>query len=145
MRVQIRNLQTLPVDEALLADAARATLRVAGGELGAAEIAIVDDRRIRAVNREYRNCDLPTDVIAFEAEDGPAGRVGEIIISAETADRQAQEAGQSLQAELCLLVAHGVLHALGYEDHNEPARARMRALQERALESVAERLSQHER
>jgi len=144
MQVQIRDLQTLPVDEPLLADAARAALAVARGRLDAVDIAIVDDGRIRALNRAYRNSDCATDVIAFEAEDDPTGRSGEVIVSAQTARRQAAAAGHSLQAELCLLVAHGVLHVLGYEDYDERSRATMDALQERALAALRERLDRHE-
>jgi len=144
MQVQIRDLQTLPVDEPLLADAARAARAAAGGSLDAVEIAIVDDRRIRAVNRAYRNSDYATDVIAFEAEDDPAGRSGEVIVSAQTAQRQAGQAGHSLQAELCLLVAHGVLHVLGYEDYDERSRAAMDELQESVLATLRERLDRHE-
>lgn len=144
MQVEIRNLQDLPVDEELLADAARLALEVAGGDLDAVAIAIVDDRRIREVNRAYRNSDFPTDVIAFEAEDEPGGRAGEVIVSAQTAARQAPEAGHSLQAELCLLVAHGVLHVLGYEDYDDDARARMNALQDEVLARLHQRPARHD-
>ena len=144
MQVQIRDLQTLPIDQPLLAEAARAALVVAGSSLDAVEIAVVDDRRIREVNRAYRNSDYATDVIAFEAEDEPGGRSGEVIVSAQTARRQAAEAGHSLQAELCLLVAHGVLHVLGYEDYDERSRAVMNELQERVLATLWERLDRHE-
>ncbi len=144
MDVEIRNLQALPVDEDLLTTAARLTLELAGGDLDTVAIALVDDRRIRAVNRDWRNSDFPTDVIAFEAEDGPEGRAGEVIISGQTAQRQAQEAGHSLQAELCLLVAHGVLHVLGYEDYDDDARARMNDLQDEVLARLRERLARHE-
>lgn len=144
MDVEIRNLQALPVDEDLLTTAACLTLELAGGDLDTVAIALVDDRRIRAVNRDWRNSDFPTDVIAFEAEDGPEGRAGEVIISGQTAQRQAQEAGHSLQAELCLLVAHGVLHVLGYEDYDDDARARMNDLQDEVLARLRERLARHE-
>lgn len=140
MQVEIRDLQALPVDRDLLAEAARLALDVAGGSLDAVAIAIVDDRRIREVNRSYRNSDSPTDVIAFEAEDGPEGRSGEVIISAETAARQAREVGHSLQAELCLLVAHGVLHVLGYEDYDQASRATMEELQQEVLAALQSRL-----
>lgn len=144
MQVEIRNLQDLPIDEDLLADAARLALAIGGGELDGVAIAIVDDRRIREVNRAYRNSDFPTDVIAFEAEDEPEGRAGEVIVSAQTAAGQAQEAGHSLQAELCLLVAHGVLHVLGYEDYDDDARARMNALQDEVLARLHPRPARHD-
>ena len=68
----------------------------------------------------------------------------EPAICAETAARQAQEVGHSLQAELCLLVAHGVLHVLGYEDYDEASSATMDALQQGVLARLRERLARHE-
>lgn len=144
MQVEIRNLQELPIDEDLLAEAARLALEAAAGDLDAVAVAIVDDRRIREVNRAYRNSDFPTDVIAFEAEDEPEGRTGEVIVSAQTAARQAEEVGHSLQAELCLLVAHGVLHVLGFEDYDARSRAAMDALQQEVLAALHERLPGHD-
>lgn len=144
MLVEIRNLQDLPVDEELLAAAARLAREIGARDLDTVAIAVVDDRRIRAVNASYRNSDFPTDVIAFEAEDEPEGRSGEVIVSAQTAARQAGEAGHSLQSELCLLVAHGVLHVLGYEDYDDDARARMNALQDEVLARLHERLARHD-
>lgn len=146
--VSIRDLQDLPVDEALLAEAARRAVRLGEGELHSLSIAVVNDARIRALNRRFLDRDAPTDVIAFEAErepDGPSeGAAGEVIVSADTARRQAREAGHSLQAELCLLVAHGALHALGYEDHDTQSRARMDELQSRVLEQMREDLARYE-
>lgn len=144
MEVSIRDLQDLPLNEDLLEAAAEQAAQV-GVEVpdapspqppDAVSIAIVDDDRIREINRGFRGTDATTDVIAFEAEDEPDRRSGEVIVSADTAERQAEEYGHSLQRELCLLVAHGVLHVLGYEDYDDQARARMMELQERALQRL---------
>ncbi len=141
MEVVIRDLQDHPLDEQLLRDAAMQAALV-GIEAGDApsdclpdtvSVAIVDDDRIREINRSFRETDATTDVIAFEAEDEPDRVAGEVIVSADTARRQAAEYGHSPQRELCLLVAHGMLHVLGYEDYDEDARERMMALQEEAL------------
>ncbi|MFP4250736.1 MAG: rRNA maturation RNase YbeY [Armatimonadota bacterium] len=141
MEVLIRDLQNHPLDEELLRDAAMQAARV-GLEAGdtpsdrlpdTVSVAIVDDDRIREINRSFRGTDATTDVIAFEAEDEPDRVAGEVIVSADTARRQAAEYGHSPQRELCLLVAHGVLHVLGYEDYDEDARGRMMALQQEAL------------
>ncbi len=74
-----------------------------------------------------------TDVITFEH--------GEIIISAETADRYAREHGQRIEHEIGLYIVHGILHLNGYDDLEEPAAARMREKQEgvlrRALDAMA--------
>lgn len=144
MEVLIRNLQALPVDEQLLVRAAREATRVGlsapdaptDSSPDAISIAIVDDRRIAQLNRSYLGREGTTDVIAFEAEDEPDSSSGEVIVSADTAARQAEEYGHSLQRELALLVAHGVLHVLGYEDDNPDARGRMLELGERALSTL---------
>jgi probable rRNA maturation factor len=144
MEVLIRDLQDRPFDGDLLEQAAQEAAQV-GVEAADAptaripdtvSIAIVDDERIREINRSFRGTDATTDVIAFEAEDEPDRLAGEVIVSADTARRQAEEYEHSMQRELCLLVAHGVLHVLGYEDYDDQARARMMALQERALERL---------
>ncbi len=143
MQIEIRNLQSLPIDETLLAAAAREALRVAEEDLDAVEIALVDDARITDLNRRFLGRDGATDVIAFEAEEEPERRAGQVIISVETAQRQAREIGHSLHAELCVLVAHGVLHVLGYEDYDEHSRGRMDRLQQQVLMTLEERLMNH--
>ena len=136
MEVEIRDLQSGPVNEELLAEAARLALSAADGSLDAVEIALVDDAKITELNRRFLGREGPTDVIAFEAEVGPEGSAGEVIVSAETAARQAVEAGHPLQTELSLLVAHGVLHVLGYDDENEQSRAAMDLLQQEVLKQL---------
>ncbi len=140
MKVEIRRLQGTPVDEGILREAAQAALRRAGGRLASLSLALVDDDRIRLINTRYRNVDAPTDVIAFEAEDQPDGLTGEVIISVETAQRQAAEAGHCLERELALLTAHGLLHALGYDDTTDEGAREMRALQDQVLSDLKESL-----
>jgi len=106
---------------------------------GALDIAIVSDRRMRRLNREFRAVDAPTDVLSFPG-DGAAVRgeasgqgvkrhLGDIAISEGVARRQAREQGHSLAIELRILALHGLLHLLGY-DHEEDA-GQMRRLEER--------------
>lgn len=101
-----------------------------------AELSIVlaDDAFVHELNREYRGTDAPTDVLsfaqtegdAFARPDGAARHLGDVIISVETARRQADEAGIALHEELSHLLVHGILHLLGY-DHVDAAEAeRMR-------------------
>src|SRR4051794_34217087 len=87
---------------------------------GAVTIAIVSDARVRALNRRYRHKNRATDVLSF-----PAGLrramprfLGDIVIAAGVARRQARDAGHSLQTELRVLALHGLLHLLGY-DHEQ--------------------------
>ena len=91
---------------------------------GEVTIALVPDARVRALNRQYRGKDAPTDVLSFPA--GERGQLGEVVIAAGVARRQASEAGHSLQAELRVLALHGLLHLLGYDhEHDDGRMARL--------------------
>lgn len=79
-------------------------------------IVLVDDPYIERLNRQFLHTVGPTDVLAFPLGT-EGGRIeGEVYISVDTAERQAREYGVALEAELLRLVAHGLLHLLGYED-----------------------------
>ncbi len=98
---------------------------VGGGELS---ILLVDDKAIRRLNREWRGKDKATDVLSFE-QDRRSGLLGDVVISLETARRQAHEGRRPLSDELARLLAHGMLHLTGH-DHIEPADARKMAAAE---------------
>ena len=83
---------------------------------GQVTVAIVSDARMRALNRRFRGQDRPTDVLSFPA--GEPGQLGDVVIAAGVARRQARGAGHSLQTEVRVLALHGLLHLLGY-DHDE--------------------------
>jgi probable rRNA maturation factor len=87
---------------------------------GSVTIALVPDQRIRALNRQFRGKDRPTDVLSFPAEEG--GRLGDIVIAIGVAREQAAEAGHSLGAELRVLALHGLLHLLGYDHERDTGR-----------------------
>lgn len=108
-----------------------------------AEVSVlfVDDERIRELNKQYRNIDRPTDVLSFpmkdkgELEKGMTksemeNPLGDIVISLETAVRQAREAGHGIKKEIALLLVHGFLHLLHYEDEEPAARHHMFTEQE---------------
>lgn len=89
-------------------------------------IIIVDNNKIREINKTYRGIDRETDVISFALEDekemllmGEHRVLGDIYISLEKAEMQALEYGHSLQRELCFLSIHGLLHLLGYDHMKE--------------------------
>ena len=88
-------------------------------------IALISDREIRGLNRRFRGKDRSTDVLAFSG-------LGEVVISLDTARRQAREGGWPLAAELRRLLAHGLLHCRGH-DHGDPASARRMAAAEKRL------------
>jgi probable rRNA maturation factor len=90
-------------------------------------VALVCDDAIHAINKEFLKHDYPTDIITFSLEEDRID--GELYISIDTALRQSAEYGVSLTNELMRLVAHGVLHLVGYDDHDDEARARMTELE----------------
>jgi probable rRNA maturation factor len=105
-----------------------------------AEVSVVfcDDAFIRDLNRDFRGLDEPTDVLSFPQEPIPGGPdvLGDVVISVETAHRQARAQRHSLTREVEWLLCHGVLHLLGYEDETEEGLERMRRRQEETLASA---------
>lgn len=123
-------------------------LRAGSYSLG---LSLVDDATIASLNATWRQKEGPTDVLAFAAqEDAPplppsaAGQnvtdpleLGDIVISLETALRQALEAGHSLEQELLFLASHGLLHLLGWDHPDEPSLEAMLTLQNDLLSHTA--------
>ena len=87
---------------------------------GAVTIAIVPDARVQALNRQYRRQDKPTDVLSFPSDE--TGYLGDVVIAAGVARRQAREAGHTLGTELRVLALHGLLHLLGYDHERDEGR-----------------------
>ena len=108
-------------------------------------IVFVDDGAIQILNRDYRATDAPTDVLSFAqqqaddfvAPEGASTHLGDVIVSIETARRQATEFAVPLDDEVAHLVVHGILHILGY-DHEDPTdEATMRAREDAVLGAAA--------
>ena len=97
------------------------------GARGSVAIAVVPDRRIRELNRQYRDKNAATDVLSFPADE--PGQLGDIVIALGVARRQAKNARHSLSGEFRVLALHGLLHLLGY-DH-ERDNGEMRRLEQR--------------
>jgi probable rRNA maturation factor len=108
-------------------------------------IHLLDDEALRAANQSQRGLDAPTDVLSFPLlpalqpsgdfvlpPDEP-GHLGDELISYPRAGRQAQEYGHSVEREVCYLLAHGILHLLGYDHQEEAERRIMRQHEEAAL------------
>jgi probable rRNA maturation factor len=110
----------------------RAFLRRVQGEVTggrAFSLCVVSDRVIRRYNRDYRGLDCATDVLSFP-DDSPHW-AGDVLVSAETAQRQARLRRHSVKTEIQVLALHGVLHLLG-KDHESPRdRGRMARLEQR--------------
>jgi probable rRNA maturation factor len=128
------------VSPARLARAAGRALRAVGRPRSRVEILVVGDGEIRRLNAAWRGVRRRTDVLAFplEVADAPAALVGQIVISVDTARRQARKGGVPLATELDLLVTHGVLHAIGYDDR-DPLEAGLMHAREREILSAGGR------
>jgi len=90
-------------------------------------ITVVGDRSIRRINREYLAKDRPTNVISFSQQEGDCSgmatdMLGDVIISADTSAREAEEGGMQPFERLCFLLLHGILHLCGY-DHERSGEA----------------------
>ena len=96
-------------------------------------ILLCDDATMRALNRDYRGKDRPTDVLAFAIREGQHGELagellGDVVISLDTARRQASDGDRTIVAEVTFLLAHGLLHLLGYAHRAAAELRRMNAL-----------------
>jgi probable rRNA maturation factor len=112
---------------------------------GDVSIAVVSDRRMRALNRQFRGKDSATDVLSFPATHMPgvSSFLGDIVIASGVATRQAREAGHPVGTELKVLALHGLLHLIGYDhdtDDGKMARAEARLRKKAGLrEGLIER------
>jgi probable rRNA maturation factor len=102
-------------------------------DLPDAEVSVLltDDREIRVLNRDYRGMDKPTDVLSFAMREGEGARfagdlLGDLVISVQTCARQARAAKRPLLDEATMLLAHGLLHLLGWDHAAAAEDKRMR-------------------
>ena len=96
-------------------------------------ILLCDDATIHKLNRDHRGKDKPTDVLAFAMREGETGHLagdllGDVVISVDTARRQAGEHSRSVAAEVRFLLAHGILHLVGYDHGTRAEERRMMAM-----------------
>ncbi len=111
----------------------------------AVELSFLDDEEIRRVNAEYRGKDSATDVLSFHygrSAPGEAGAeedpFGEILISVETARRQAEDMSHGAEEELSLLAIHGLFHIMGMDHEEEEEAARMAEAEEPYRRSLSD-------
>jgi probable rRNA maturation factor len=116
--------------EGALRECLKFRTRKQGGlaQLGEVSVSLVSDRRMAELHRRFLQQAGPTDVITFQH--------GEIVISAETARRQARAFRTSLEHELRLYIAHGLLHLRGFDDKTSAGAAEMKRLQEKLVASL---------
>jgi len=126
------------VSSARVAADVRCLLRMLGEPHAELTVSLVNDDQIHQLNRDYRGKDRPTDVLAFAMREGARAPrddvvLGDVIVSLETAARQARRRRVPLAAEVRCLLIHGVLHLLGYDHERSTAEARRMRTMERRL------------
>ncbi|MCS6909567.1 MAG: rRNA maturation RNase YbeY [Anaerolineales bacterium] len=119
--------------------AAHAALAHQQATPGALTIRLTGDATLRRLNRKFMGHDVATDVLSFPAEE--PGYFGDLAISVTRAAAQAKASGHSLQAELELLVVHGVLHLLGHDHETQAQQARMWAAQAAVLSNLGSEIT----
>jgi len=113
---------SLPQAEALVRASAEATLESEGAVGEGVSLLLTDDETVRGLNARFRDQDRPTNVLSFPAPQNPERFLGDVALAHDVCAREAREQGKPLAHHLQHLVAHGVLHLLGY-DHMSDAEA----------------------
>ena len=135
--IYLQNKQTQVIPAGLVKEAARKTLHRCSRSGGDLKIILGGDEDTHLLNRQYLGIDSPTDVLSFPSgdvdPDTKRSYLGDVIISLPRAAAQAAQRGHSLEAEVQLLVVHGVLHLLGYDHGNPDDKKKMWALQRNIL------------
>lgn len=125
-RVQITNRQNcLEFDGDAVLEAISSVLRQEGRQADLS-VAVVGREEIAELNGRFLRRDGPTDVLAFPYGEEEGMTVGEIVVCADVAVSEAAQRAHSAEDELLLYVVHGLLHLLGYDDHEAAGMARMR-------------------
>jgi probable rRNA maturation factor len=128
------------VDARALKATMRTLLESVGEENATISLTLVDDAAIRELNRLHRGKDKPTDVLSFPLDpdeiEGPERLLGDIVISIDTARRQAADYDAPLQREVYRLAIHGLLHVLGHDHMEAEERAVMEAEERRLAATI---------
>ncbi|HEX3367018.1 rRNA maturation RNase YbeY [Phenylobacterium sp.] len=119
--------------EALVLVAAEATLASEGAVSEGVTLLLTDDATMRDLNRRFRQQDKPTNVLSFPAPTNPERFLGDIALAYGVCAREAAEQGKPLAHHLQHLVAHGVLHLLGYDHMSDAEASEMEGLERAVL------------
>ncbi|MBI3990974.1 MAG: rRNA maturation RNase YbeY [Candidatus Omnitrophica bacterium] len=118
-------------------------LQSKGEGLAGLSVILVNDRKMRNLNRMYLNRSYPTDVLAFSSREGgglsPENWLGDIVISTEMAASQAKGLNTSIDREIHLYLAHGILHLLGYKDISAGEKREIRREEAKIMKGYYER------
>jgi len=140
VEITISNFQSHLIDRAFLKDAIRLTLEKHNKSDIDITLQLTDNETIRQLNQAYRGINKLTDVLAFNQEflNPETGRLylGDVIISIEQAQKQAQENNVTLNKECALLTIHGTLHLLGYDHSEEQEKQQMWSMQDTIMRDL---------
>ena len=142
MSVRLSGRRGLPaLDRRALRREAGRVLRALSCADAELSVALVDDAEIAELNARYRGLEGPTDVLSFSLLEGRhashrGAMLGDVIVSLETAQRQARRARRSLDDEVLQLLIHGTLHLLGHDHEKADEARRMRAEERRIWRAV---------
>lgn len=146
MPVELQNRRRHPrVANRFALTRAKQILEALGESASELSIVLTDDAAIRELNRDYRGKDKATDVLSFSLLEGdePVAfgprALGDVVISMDTAARQARSIGHSLEDEVTRLLIHGVLHLLGHDHVNGGHQARKMRQEEDRIAALLER------
>ncbi len=140
--VRIKNQQKrIRISQKRIKEVVKEILRDLGYQKWEVSILLVDDHQIKKINKEYLHRNRPTDVISFSQIEGEYRQInthllGDVVISVETAKRQAKENNITLQGEIVFLLIHGILHLLGYDHEGSVRKEREMKDRERKLLAV---------
>lgn len=135
------HVQSVQVNKPLVARLASNILSAVGELSSELDLTFIGDRRMRRLNRLYRDTDQTTDVLAFAARDVRIPRavrltpwsLGDVVIALPTAVRQARRENRSLNDEIAALLVHGILHLCGYDHERNKREARRMHRRERTI------------
>lgn len=140
LKITVRNLdRSCRLSERSLARMAARCARLAGKKGGELDIAFVDCRSMRRLNKRYKGSSRLTDVLSFEMDAegaGPKRPVGAIAICPGMARKNAKIFGTRFEDELALYVIHGILHLCGYDDETKAEREKMSKRQDAILRRI---------
>ncbi|MEK7851130.1 MAG: rRNA maturation RNase YbeY [Deltaproteobacteria bacterium] len=143
MKIDIGNRhKKIKIEKRKIRETAAKILSAMGCTSSELSILFMDDEGIRGLNRDYRKKDMPTDVLSFPMREGEFGDMnpdilGDVVISLDTAKRQAVGRGETLHEEVNLLLVHGILHLLGFDHERSATEARaMKAKESEMLKLI---------
>jgi len=135
--IRFINCKQWGIKEASLQKCAKKAEKFIPKKKGELNVVFIDDPYIRELNKKYRNCDSPTDVLSFSYADFDdlkgSGLIGEIYISVPTAVKQSKEFKHSITDELKKLFVHGLLHIFGYNHDNDSDYKKMNEMEEKII------------